>query len=111
MGYRSPTPSISKWLMYMPSGGDWLGYNKVPDITEPSRLVVATIAKLHKEVGLDGSLINLRGFSMGGCGTWERLIRFHNQFAAAFPIAGPPGDRKALAPVIKHIPVWVFHGD
>jgi poly(3-hydroxybutyrate) depolymerase len=88
-----------------------VGYNKVPDITEPSRLVVATIKELHKEFGLDGRRIYVGGFSMGGCGTWELLTRYPGLFAAAFPIAGPPGDRKALAPVIKHVPVWVFHGD
>jgi len=88
-----------------------VGFNKPPDITEPARMVAATIAELHKEFGLDGRRIYLGGFSMGGCGTWEMLTRFPDLFAAGFPIAGPPGDRKALAPVIKHIPVWVFHGD
>jgi predicted esterase len=88
-----------------------VGYNKVPDITEPARLAVATVAELRKEFGLDGHRIYLGGFSMGGCGTWELLTRYPDLFAAVFPIAGPPSDRKALAPVIKHVPVWVFHGD
>ena len=48
---------------------------------------------------------------MGGCGTWDLLSRYPNLFAAAFPIAGPPGDRKGLAPLIKEVPIWVFHGD
>jgi poly(3-hydroxybutyrate) depolymerase len=88
-----------------------VGFNKVPDVTEPSRLLVAAVAAVQKEFGLDGRRIYLGGFSMGGCGTWELLTRYPDLFAAAFPIAGPPGDRKALAPVIKHVPVWVFHGD
>jgi predicted peptidase len=93
-----------------------VGYNKVPDITEPSRMVVATIAGLSKEFGLDGRRIYLGGFSMGGCGTWELLTRHPDLFAAAFPIAGPPfagapGERPGLAAVVKHVPIWAFHGD
>lgn len=101
-----------------PSRTAWhaVGFNKVPDITEPSRLTVAAIKELHKEFGLDGRRIYVGGFSMGGCGTWELLTRFPHLFAAAFPIAGPPfagtpGERPGLAEVVKHVPVWVFHGD
>jgi len=88
-----------------------VGFNKVPNITDPSRMAVATIAELRKEFGLDSRRIYVGGFSMGGCGTWELLTRYPQLFAAAFPIAGPPGDRPSLAPVVKHIPMWVFHGD
>lgn len=88
-----------------------VGFNKVPAITEPTRLTVAAVEGLVKEFGLDGRRIYVGGFSMGGCGTWEMLTRYPDLFAAAFPIAGPPGDRKDLASVIKHVPVWVFHGD
>src|SRR4051794_168999 len=88
-----------------------VGFNKVPEITEPSRTTVAAVKELVKEFGLDGRRVYVGGFSMGGCGTWELLTRYPDLFAAAFPIAGPPGDRKALAPLIKHIPLWVFHGD
>src|SRR5262245_39181933 len=96
-----------------PSATAWhaVGYNRVPDITEPSRLTVAAVKELHREFGLDGRRIYVGGFSMGGCGTWELLTRYPDLFAAAFPIAGPPGDRQDLAAVVKHVPVWVFHGD
>lgn len=101
-----------------PSRTAWhaVGYNKVPDVTEPSRMVAATIEELQKEFGLDGRRIYLGGFSMGGCGTWELLTRYPDLFAAAFPIAGPPfagapSERPGLAAVIKHVPVWAFHGD
>jgi poly(3-hydroxybutyrate) depolymerase len=101
-----------------PSRTAWhaVGYNRVPDITEPSRMAVAAIEELHKEFGLDGRRFYLGGFSMGGCGTWDLLTRYPDLFAAAFPIAGPPfagapGERPGLAAVIKHVPVWAFHGD
>jgi dienelactone hydrolase len=79
-------------------------------------MLVETIAKLRTEFGLDGRRIYVGGFSMGGCGTWELLTRYPDLFAAAFPIAGPPhsgapGERPGLAAVIKHVPIWVFHGD
>ena len=101
-----------------PSRTAWhaVGYNKVPEVTEPSRMLVAAIEELVKEFGLDGRRIYLGGFSMGGCGTWELLTRYPDLFAAAFPIAGPPfagkpGERPGLAAVIKHVPIWTFHGD
>lgn len=96
-----------------PADSSWLavGLNEPPKITEPSRLIVATIAELQREFNLDDRRIYIGGFSMGGCGAWELLSRYPNLFAAAFPIAGPPGDRKGLAPLIKDVPIWVFHGD
>lgn len=96
-----------------PSDSSWLatGLNEPPKITEPSRMVVATIQDLQKEFNLDDRRVYLGGFSMGGCGAWDLLSRYPNLFAAAFPIAGPPGDRKGLAPLIKEVPIWVFHGD
>lgn len=95
-----------------PDGSSWLavGLNAPPKITEPSRMIIATIAELQKEFPVDDRRIYIGGFSMGGCGTWDLLSRYPDLFAAAFPIAGPPGDRKALAPVIRHIPIWIFHG-
>lgn len=87
-----------------------LGYDKPSEISEATRLLIAAIQELQKEFQLDDRRIYLGGFSMGGCGTWDILGRFPDLFAAAFPIAGPPGDRKALAPAIKQVPLWVFHG-
>lgn len=101
-----------------PAQASWIavGYNKVPDITAPSRMVVAAVAKLQQEFGLDGRRIYLGGFSMGGGGTWELLTRYPDLFAAAFPIAGPPyagkpGERPGLAGVLKNVPIWTTHGD
>lgn len=96
-----------------PSGSSWLavGLNAPPKITEPSRMIVAAIGELKKEFALDERRIYIGGFSMGGCGSWDLLSRYPQLFAAAFPIAGPPGDRPGLAPLIKEVPIWVFQGD
>jgi poly(3-hydroxybutyrate) depolymerase len=74
-------------------------------------MIIETIVELQKEFELDDRRIYIGGFSMGGCGTWDLLSRYPNLFAAAFPIGGPPGDREGLAPLIKEVPIWVFHGD
>jgi poly(3-hydroxybutyrate) depolymerase len=96
-----------------PADSSWLavGLNEPPAITEPARLIVATLVDLQKEFKIDDRRIYIGGFSMGGCGTWELLSRYPQLFAAAFPIAGPPGDRPGLAPLHKDVPIWVFHGD
>ncbi|QDU25726.1 esterase [Anatilimnocola aggregata] len=96
-----------------PPGDSWLGVglNKPAEITEASRLVIATIAELRQEFNIDDRRLYISGFSMGSCGAWDLLSRYPNLFAAAVHIAGPPGDRPGLAPIIKHLPLWVFHGD
>lgn len=101
-----------------PANASWItiGYNKASEIAEPTRLLVAAIEGVQKEFAVDARRISVGGFSMGGGGTWELLTRYPNLFAAAFPIAGPPysgapGERPGLAAVIKHVPIWAFHGD
>lgn len=61
-----------------------------------------------KEHSIDRGRIYCVGLSMGGYGTWDALMRRPDFFAAAVPICGGADDTKAG--LIKHIPVWVFHG-
>lgn len=88
-----------------------LGFNQAPPLPASSRMLVATISELCTELKLDTRRIYLGGFSMGGYGTWELLVRYPGLFAAAFPIASGSGDRPGIAPFIKDIPIWAFHGD
>jgi predicted peptidase len=88
-----------------------VGFNQAPPLPASSRMLIATIAELCKEFKLDDRRIYLGGFSMGGYGDWELLIRYPGLFAAAFPIAGGTGDRTGVAPLVKDIPIWAFHGD
>jgi predicted esterase len=112
LGNRDKCPALVI-VPQCPDNSSWLaiGLNEPPKITEPSRMIIATISELQKKFNLDDRRIYIGGFSMGGCGSWDILSRYPNLFAAAFPIAGPPGDRKGLAPLIKDVPIWVFHGD
>ena len=48
------------------------------------------------------------GISMGGYGTWDLVVRFPNKFAAAVPMSG--GGDPSKVNLIKHIPIWDFHG-
>jgi len=57
---------------------------------------------------VDTDRIYLTGLSMGGFGTWDLAVAAPDRFAAIAPICGR--GNPFLAPRIKDIPVWVFHG-
>lgn len=77
--------------------------------TQPMRQSLDLVAALQKEFSIDANRIYVTGLSMGGFGTWDAIQRRPELFAAAAPVCG--GGDKALASKIKHIPLWVFHGD
>jgi predicted peptidase len=57
---------------------------------------------------VDPDRIYVTGLSMGGYGTWALALSQPDRFAAIAPICG--GSTPFLAPLIKHVPTWVFHG-
>ncbi len=57
---------------------------------------------------IDTTRLYLTGLSMGGFGTWEMLMKYPDLFAAAIPVCG--GAYAARARLIRHIPIWAFHG-
>jgi predicted peptidase len=57
----------------------------------------------------DRERIYLTGLSMGGFGSWSMAAQYPDDFAAVAPICG--GGNTASADKIKHLPIWVFHGD
>src|SRR5437016_6063381 len=52
--------------------------------------------------------IYLTGVSMGAYGVWTWACHDPQRFAAIAPLAGEGNDD--LAPRLKHVPVWAFHG-
>ena len=62
-----------------------------------------------EENKIDKSRIYIMGCSMGGYGTWDMITRFPDYFKAAMPICG--GGDPSKAHLIKHMPIWTFHGD
>ncbi len=63
---------------------------------------------LAREFPVDTNRFYVTGFSMGGNGTWEIIMRFPGRFAAAVPMAG--GTAPAYASLCGDIPIWDFHG-
>ena len=63
---------------------------------------------------VDTKRIYILGHSMGGHGTYKFIQLDPHYFAAAAPSAGsglPETEYFIDVTVIKHIPIWVFHGD
>ena len=57
---------------------------------------------------VDTNRLYITGLSMGGYGTWSMIAQFPDKFAAAVPMSG--GGDSSNAALIKHIPIWDFHG-
>ena len=81
----------------------------MPGPSSNMSLVLKLIAEKRKSLPIDPDRIYVTGISMGGYGTWDIIQREPQLFAAAIPICG--GGDTALAPKIRDIPIWAFHGD
>ncbi len=79
-----------------------------PTPSKPMDLLIALVRKLAKTLPIDTNRIYITGLSMGGYGTFDAIERFPNLFAAAVPVCG--GGDVTKAPLISHIPIWIFHG-
>jgi len=79
---------------------------------EPSlelSMVISLLDELIQNYPVDESRIYITGLSMGGCATYDLIMRYPAKFATAIPVCGWGDTSKAE--VIKEIPVWIFHGD
>lgn len=70
--------------------------------------VLALIDEISETYRVDKSRIYLTGLSMGGFGTWAIAGAYPDRFAAVAPICG--GGYPFLAPNMKNLPIWAFHG-
>ncbi len=68
----------------------------------------ALITDIVSRYNVDEDRIYVTGLSMGGFGTWTLAATTPNRFAAIAPICG--GGEPETAPLISHLPIWVFHG-
>lgn len=75
---------------------------------EPIATVVGLMDSLTFALPIDKGRLYAMGLSMGGYGTWYLLTRYPEKFAAAIPVCG--GGDWNQARVIRHIPIWAFHG-
>ena len=70
--------------------------------------LAALLDEIERRYRVDQQRVYVTGLSMGGFGTWSLALEFPDRFAAIAPICG--GGHWWVAPRIKHLPVWVFHG-
>lgn len=71
--------------------------------------LMALIRDLLTHEKIDRQRIYLLGISMGGFGVWDMAMRYPDMFAAIVPICG--GADPTQAGLLKHMPVWAFHGE
>lgn len=92
----------------------------------PGRAAMAALDSTMHEFHADSSRVYLTGMSMGGNGSWYLAYQHPERFAALGVICGfistramvgsfvPEGDGSPFARVaarIRHIPIWIAHGD
>ena len=79
-----------------------------PSPSKPMELLISLIHKLISKLPIDTNRIYITGLSMGGFGTFDAIERYPDLFAAAVPVCG--GGDVTKAPLISHLPIWIFHG-
>lgn len=72
-------------------------------------LVMGTLAATQKECRIDARRRYLTGLSQGGAGTWALGSKHADIFAALAPVCGY-GRPAQVAPALKAVPIWAFHG-
>lgn len=76
--------------------------------TTSMRLVQELVKKIIYQYPVTRKQIYVGGLSMGGMGTFEIVRRNPKLFAAAFAICG--GADSSIAPKLKKVNWWIFHG-
>nr|NIP98570.1 hypothetical protein [Akkermansiaceae bacterium] len=74
-----------------------------------AQAVISLIDDILREVaGADPKRVYLTGYSLGAYGTYNLLAMKPDLFAAAIPAAG--GGNTAIAPRLRGIDIWIYHG-
>jgi poly(3-hydroxybutyrate) depolymerase len=91
-----------------PQNGGWATGDPTSLIRPELATVIDILDSLAREFTIDTNRVYVTGFSMGGSGTWEIILRFPERFAAAVPMAG--GTNPMYAYRCANVPIWDFHG-
>lgn len=100
-----------------PEGQQWVdmpwGEFRGVQPPEPTWALAASVALIRhllaSERRIDPARVVVTGFSMGGYGAWDAIIRWPELFRAAVPICGGGDEGTVLG--IKDKPVWAFHAE
>ena len=97
-----------------PQNDTWANYReRTPSgkINLSLRQGLQLVDSLVKSKPIDPKRIYITGLSMGGFGTWAAISERPRFFAAAVPICGGGDPSKSNIQTIKHLPIWVAHGE
>ncbi len=100
-------PTDQQWVDVGFSKGTF-SFNDVAESNE-LKAVVGIVGEVQTIYSIDSDRIYVAGLSMGGYGTWDLMSRHNDIFAAAVPICG--GGDPGQADILKHTPLYIFHGD
>lgn len=104
--------SGSSWVRVNVTNEDGQRAFVIDENAEPTTdmvLLEGLLEELSKTYRIKHKQRYIGGLSMGGFGTFELVNRNPKMFAAAFPICG--GANPKIAPRLKKLDWWVFHGD
>ncbi|MBR6558809.1 MAG: dienelactone hydrolase family protein [Clostridia bacterium] len=76
-------------------------------ISRNMQAVVELLDFLMEKYSINPNRQYVIGFSMGGYGTWDIIMRYPDRFAAAAPFCG--GGDPSVAASLVDIPLWVNH--
>ncbi len=97
-----------------PKGDAWADYRNPESSSrprQPLRLALELLDSLIQSNPIDSDRIYITGLSMGGFGTWDAIRHRPTLFAAGVPICGGGDSSKTSIETIKHVPMWVAHGE
>ena len=82
-----------------------------------AQMALRCLEATSREYRCDPDRLYLTGLSLGGNGAWLLAAQYPDSFAAVVPICGfaelreSTGLVEKLAPRLKNMPIWCFHGD
>ncbi|MCA8922198.1 MAG: hypothetical protein KDD82_10345 [Planctomycetes bacterium] len=88
---------------------------------QPDAFPLQALRFVRARFKVDHDAVILAGYSMGGFGTWNLGLRYHDRFAAIAPMAGGISREefalgsdelsRSLLGNLRGMPVWFLHGD
>ena len=93
---------------------NWSEPNSHTTPEQPSeyfRMLRELLASLKKDYPIDEKRIYITGVSMGGFGTFDYLVRYPEDIAAAIPVCGGADNARLVSvPEVRNVATWIFHG-